>query len=119
MPRAVPSTAHATSSDASFRIDRRRDTDASVRLVLHGALDLAARDELRAALAAEQRAGMAVIVVLDHLDYLDSTGIGVLLAGLEQARRGGRRFTVTAGVGNARHVLNITGVLDHLCNGAA
>jgi anti-anti-sigma factor len=98
-----------------FHIERRRDPDGTVRLILRGELDLAGQAELHAALQAEQRSGV-VVVVLDQLDYLDSAGIGELVDSCDRARADGRRFAVTPGSGNVRRVLWISGVLSRLCD---
>ena len=73
---------------ASFDIERRTDADGTARLILRGELDLATQGHLREALLAEQRAGTAVIVVLDQLEYLDSAGIGELVKASRSASRG-------------------------------
>jgi anti-sigma B factor antagonist len=103
--------------ETNFGIERRSEADGTARLILRGELDLATQGDLREALLAEQRAGTAVVVVLDQLDYLDSSGIGELVEGCERARRGGRDFAVTPGTGNVRRVLWISGLLSHLCDG--
>jgi anti-sigma B factor antagonist len=103
--------------ETNFAIERQREGDGTARLILRGELDLATQGDLREALLAEQRAGTAVLVVLDQLDYLDSAGIGELVEGCDRARRGGRAFTVTPGTGNVRRVLWISGLLSHLCGG--
>ena len=99
----------------SFDIERRSDADGTARLILRGELDLASRGDLHEALVAEQRAGTAVIVVLDQLEYLDSAGIGELVEASRRARSAGLRFAVTPGLGNARRVLCISGALTQLC----
>jgi anti-anti-sigma factor len=98
---------------AVFSIERRRE-GGTTRLILHGELDLAGREVLREALNHEERSREALVVVLDQLDYLDSVGIAELVDSSRRARRDGRRFSVSAGTGNARRVLWISGVLDHL-----
>jgi anti-sigma B factor antagonist len=100
--------------EAGFAIERRSDPDGTARLILRGELDLASKSDLRDALVAEQRAGTAVIVVLDQLDYLDSAGIGELVKASHCARRVGRPFVVTPGTGNVRRVLRISGALSEL-----
>jgi anti-anti-sigma factor len=100
--------------EAGFAIERRSDPDGTARLILRGELDLASQSDLRDALVAEQRAGTAVIVVLDQLDYLDSAGIGELVKASKCARRVGRPFVVTPGTGNVRRVLWISGALSEL-----
>ena len=98
-----------------FAIERRPSDDGAVRLVLHGELDVASCDRLRAAIEAEEPSGRPIVVVLDDLEYLDSAGVGILLSALRRAQREGRRFRVTPGLGNARHVLDVVGLLDELC----
>jgi anti-anti-sigma factor len=99
----------------NFGIERHSERDGTARLILRGELDLATQGDLREALVAEHRAGTAVVVVLDQLDYLDSAGIGELVEGCDRARRAGRDFAVTPGTGNVRRVLWISGFLTHLC----
>jgi anti-anti-sigma factor len=99
----------------NFGIERHSEGDGTARLILRGELDLATQGHLREALLAEQRAGTAVVVVLDQLDYLDSAGIGELVEGCDRARRGGRDFAVRPGTGNVRRILWISGFLTHLC----
>jgi anti-anti-sigma factor len=106
---------HSKAARRHFRIERHVEPDGEVRLVLHGELDIAAQEPLRAALLAEEEAGSRIVVVLDDLEYLDSAGIAVLLAGLRRARARQQHFRVTPGMGNVRHVLDITGVLGELC----
>lgn len=101
--------------DTTFAIERQIDADGTMRLILRGELDVLTRADLHAALQAEERAGTAIVVVLDQLDYLDSAGISELMRASTAARSAGRRFAVTSGTGNARHVLWIAGVLGELC----
>lgn len=103
--------------DTRFAIDRQTDADGTTRLILCGELDVATRGDLHAALRAEERGGAAVVVVLDQLGYVDSAGIAELMRASLDARSAGRRFAVTPGTGNARHVLWIAGVLGELCAG--
>jgi anti-sigma B factor antagonist len=110
-----PGRSGGPGGETNFGIERRSEADGTARLILRGELDLATQGDLREALLAEQRAGTAVVVVLDQLDYLDSAGIGELVEGCQRARRAGRDFAVTPGTGNVRRVLWITGLLSHLC----
>jgi anti-sigma B factor antagonist len=110
-----PGRSGGPGGETNFGIERRSEADGTARLILRGELDLATQGDLREALLAEQRAGTAVVVVLDQLDYLDSAGIGELVEGCQRARRAGRDFAVTPGTGNVRRVLWISGLLSHLC----
>ncbi|MEA2178839.1 MAG: hypothetical protein QOG77_2136 [Solirubrobacteraceae bacterium] len=98
-----------------FSVERQHQPDGAVRLILRGEIDLAARDGLREALERERRAGTPVLVVLDQLDFLDSSGIAVLLEARRHAIAAGTQFAVTPGTGHVRHVLWVSGLLTHLC----
>ncbi|MEA2379384.1 MAG: hypothetical protein QOD13_3291 [Thermoleophilaceae bacterium] len=100
-----------------FTAERQHESDGTVRLILRGEIDVAARDVLRRVLEAERRARTPVLVVLDQLDFLDSSGIAELLDARRQALAEGVRFAVTPGTGHVRHVLWASGVLAHLCGG--
>lgn len=102
--------------DAGFSIERR-DEGGTIRLILHGELDLGGEGILRDELLQAERGSAELVVVLDQLDYLDSAGIGQLVESAHRARRAGRRFSVTPGAGNVRRVLWISGVLSALCVG--
>jgi anti-anti-sigma factor len=87
-----------------------------VVLALAGELDLGTSDELRRALAKaiESTDVDAVLVDLEGLTFLDSTGIGVLVAGWRAATDRGKRLRVDKAHGMTREVMRITGVLPHL-----
>src|SRR5437773_2565005 len=69
--------------------------DGRVRVALSGELDLATVDELRGRLAAVEGDGAPTVVLdLRELDFLDSTGIGELLAAQRRLRAAGRRLVL-------------------------
>ena len=85
-------------------------------LMLHGEIDLAVRDELRALLFfAIDLSHSATEVDLGGVTFLDCSGIGVLVAATNTARRRDRALYVN--VNNApevvRRVVEITGFLRH------
>ncbi|MEA2229249.1 MAG: anti-sigma factor antagonist [Solirubrobacteraceae bacterium] len=98
-----------------FSVERQHEADGTVRLILRGEIDLAARDGLRAALDRERHAGTPVLVVLDQLEFIDSTGIAELVDARRRAVAAGAPFAVTPGTGHVRHVLWVSGLLTHLC----
>src|SRR3954453_491950 len=112
-PIARPASRQGSHMD--FTVERYVEADGTVRLILAGELDIGGRARLGAALRAEELAGTAVVVVLDQLEYLDSTAVAELMDAGHHAREAGRRFAVTPGTGNVRHVLSVTGVLSELC----
>jgi anti-anti-sigma factor len=81
-------------------------------LTLAGELDLAAADALRDAVTEAVKSPVvnAVLVDLDGVTFLDSTGIGVLVAGWRAANDSGKRLRVDNAHGMAHEVLRITGV---------
>lgn len=85
-------------------------------LMLHGEIDLAVRDELRALLFfAIDLSHSATEVDLGGVTFLDCSGIGVLVAATNTARRRDRALYVNVNDAPAvvRRVVEITGVLRH------
>ncbi|MEU4714151.1 STAS domain-containing protein [Micromonospora purpureochromogenes] len=81
---------------------------------LAGECDLAAREELTAALLAAVAGAPIVLVDLGALDFLDSTGIHGLVTAHHAARAAGGRLYVVNARGPVANVLAITGVADLL-----
>lgn len=106
-----------TGSGAELRIIRKTEAD-RLRLVLYGELDLdtlpAAQSELA---AAEAEAPPVLVIDLGELDYVDSSGIRLVLLAQHDAEDAGRRLAVRLGSGPVRRMfdmLGITGRLDVL-----
>ena len=83
----------------------------AVVVVVRGEVDVAVTGELTDALReAIGEGGRRVVVDLESVDFIDSAGLGVLVAGLKRARtRGGDLALVATGVGVTK-VLEITGL---------
>ena len=81
---------------ASALVSHRVLPDGTVVLDLRGELDLAVNDALRDMLeeVIRTRRPPAVIVSMRHVSFVDSTGIGALVAGYNAARLAGVRFIV-------------------------
>jgi anti-sigma B factor antagonist len=81
-------------------------------LTVAGELDLASADALGEAVTEAVKSDEvdAILVDLEGLTFLDSTGIGTLVAGWRQATDSGKRLRVDKAHGMAREVLRITGV---------
>jgi anti-sigma B factor antagonist len=92
------------------RIDGRRAV-----VEVAGGVDIYTAPELRAALKdAQARAERAqAVVVLEHLSFIDSTGLGLLVAAHKRAVVAGGRVALVQASGNLLRVLRITG-LDRL-----
>ena len=80
---------------------------------LRGSLDLATAPTVRAALneAAEQ-GSHDLIVDLTELEFLDSTGLGVLIGAHRRAAERGGSFRLIVSHGPISRLLNITGLIS-------
>jgi anti-sigma B factor antagonist len=91
-----------------------RQSDDSASLTVRGEVDMATAPQLRDALLALVTAG-ATRITLDcrGLDFLDSSGIGVLIAVNKQLGDGGT-LTLESPPAHVRKVLELTGVSEHI-----
>jgi anti-anti-sigma factor len=100
-------------SQEPFRLDERRDGERTL-LSVHGELDLATVDEVRARLDALQAERRAVVLDLDALQFMDSTGIRLVLQAAQDAERTGWSFAVTRGSRPVRRVFEAAAIHDRL-----
>jgi anti-sigma B factor antagonist len=97
-----------------LRIEMRRDSGRAI-FALSGELDMASAEILQQALAADDLQSEPMIVLdLQQLDFIDSTGLRSILAALEQCRERGQEFAITPGSQQVQRLLRITGVAEHL-----
>lgn len=79
---------------------------------LRGSLDLATAPTVRAALTeATDKGGQHLIVDLTQLEFLDSTGLGVLIGAHRRAAERGGSFRLIINDGPISRLLNITGLI--------
>jgi anti-sigma B factor antagonist len=99
-----------------FGVSRHELAGGVVRLAVAGELDLAVSEELATAQLREiETAGVTGLLIdLQQVTFLDSTGVSALVAGLSEARRRGIAFTVANAHDIVRAVLEVTGVLGPL-----
>jgi anti-anti-sigma factor len=85
-----------------------------LQVCLAGDYDMSVAAELSDALVRAARAPGVERVVVDlrHTAFLDSHGVGALLAGFEAAAGAGRGFTVRNAKGIVRQVLEVTGLAE-------
>jgi anti-sigma B factor antagonist len=80
-----------------------------------GELDLTNADRLKDALGRAQRDHKGAITLdLSGLDFLDSTGISILVQASQQSKTNGRRLRIRGATGQVKRVLEVTGVHGHL-----
>jgi anti-sigma B factor antagonist len=97
-----------------LRIDVHNEPDRVV-VALHGELDLASAPLLQSELESAQ-AGEAGLIVLDvqDLEFIDSTGLRVILSAHTHAHERGREFALARIQRQLQRLLAITGVGEHL-----
>ena len=97
-----------------FRVEVRNEVRAAV-VSVSGELDLASSPALEEEL---ERVGTSdatfVIVDLRELEFMDSTGLSVLIKAHQRAEDNGQRFAVVRGPQQVQRLLSLTGVADKL-----
>jgi anti-anti-sigma factor len=95
-------------------VDARREHDRVV-LRLEGELDLASSPVLERALEGSEIAETPLLVLdLDGLRFVDSTGLRIILLAHESARGRGQEFAITPGSPQVQRLLSITSVAEHM-----
>jgi len=99
-----------------FLVDRQGLAAGVVRLELAGEVDMMVSAELTSAQLREIRDPVVagLVVDLNQVTFLDSTGIAALVTGMRAARERGIPFTVTNPHRMVRTVLEVTGLLGPL-----
>jgi anti-anti-sigma factor len=100
----------------TFSIDRHPVNDGVLRLALTGEVDLANSDVLADAISTAIKTWSVaeVVVDLDQVTFLDSTGISVLMTGYNLAADYGVAYFVVNPHDLVRRTLHITRVLTAL-----
>jgi anti-anti-sigma factor len=102
------------SAQEHLRVDVRREQDRVV-LRLAGELDLASSTIFERALEdAEISASPLLVLDLDGLKFVDSSGLRIILLAHERARERGQEFAITPGSPQVQRLLSITSVSEHL-----
>ncbi len=97
-----------------LRVDARR-TDERVVLHLTGELDLASSPIFERALEDAEVASAPLLVLdLDELKFVDSTGLRVILLAHDGSRARGQEFAITPGSPQVQRLLSITSVAEHM-----
>lgn len=98
----------------NFEVDVHRQNGTPM-LSVRGELDLASSPLLEQALErAAQDSPSLVIIDLRELDFMDSTGLSVLIRAHQRAQELGHRLGIVNGSRQVRRLLSLTGVADRL-----
>jgi anti-anti-sigma factor len=88
------------------------ERDGRAVVLVRGELDLATAPDLEGAVTAGLDAGKDVVVDLRELDFMDSSGLRVLVAAHARARRDGGRFAIVRPLpgGAVARILSVAGI---------
>jgi anti-sigma B factor antagonist len=98
---------------SEFSIEEHR-RDGNVVLTVHGDVDLASAGEVGARLAALRAAGEPTLLDLDHLDFMDSSGLRMVLEAAEASDATGWSFALTPGTEQVKRLFESTRVTERL-----
>jgi len=102
-----------------LRIDSAIEADRVV-LALDGELDMASAPVLQSAFEDSELADKEMVVLdLRRLQFVDSTGLRMILAARNRCRERGQQFAVTRGSEQVERLLSVTGMASHLLMVAA
>ena len=79
-------------------------------VTVHGEVDLSTSPQLRDCLAGLIEQQPSIVVDLDDVGFIDSTGIGVLVGGVKRARSNGGELALVCNQRRILKVLEITGL---------
>lgn len=99
----------------NFRVDVE-ERDSAALLQVSGELDLASSPLLERELerAFHNEGPGLVIIDMSGLEFMDSTGLSVLIRAHNRAQETGHRLGVAGGSQQVRRLLSLTGVADRL-----
>jgi anti-anti-sigma factor len=98
------------------RLTLHSERDGVLHIIrLEGELDLATADELeRELLRVESTDALAIVLDLSTLEFIDSTGVRVLIQADARSRANSDRLTLLRGPRAVQRVFELTGILDRL-----
>jgi anti-sigma B factor antagonist len=97
-----------------LNIEVRQNHDRIV-LTLHGELDLLSAPRLQSEVESDAVDAADVLVLdLDDVHFIDSTGLRILLAAHKRMVERGQRLALTPGSPQVQRLLSIAGVSGHL-----
>jgi anti-sigma B factor antagonist len=96
-----------------LRVDVRCEPDRVV-VGVHGELDLASAPLLQSEIDAAEADGTALVLDLEDVQFIDSTGLRAILAAHTRSQEHGREFAVTRGSQQVQRLLSITRAGEHL-----
>ena len=87
---------------------------AATRLSIQGQLDMASVGALDEALTRAARSGGLVEIDLGEVDFIDGSGLGVLMDAESRAQRASQELTIVAASRNVRRLIDFTDTADRV-----
>jgi anti-anti-sigma factor len=97
----------------SFELIERELSADCREVAVIGELDLAVADQLSAVLDRAARDVPQILISLDKCEFIDSTGIAVVVRAHREASERGGRFAVYGPSAQVRRVLEVTGLTQN------
>jgi anti-sigma B factor antagonist len=105
---------------ANFGLEAVPEQGDHVRVRVLGEVDLTTAPQVEAALQMEMQAGRKVLLDLEQLDFMDSTGIGVVVGAIRDAGANDWDLTISSKLSpEVRRLFTITGLLPLIQSVAA
>ena len=91
------------------------ELDDGIHVQLSGELDISSASGVESRLIeVEQRAPERLILDLTRVNFIDSTGLSMIINADGRAKRAGRRLTIVSGDGVPRRILRTVGLEERL-----
>ena len=98
----------------TFQIHVRREDSATV-IEVSGELDLASAPAVEQELEQAESSGIELVILdLHELEFIDSTGLGLLVKAHRWSEEAGRRFAVVRGSNQVQRLLELAGLEQRL-----
>ena len=99
---------------SNFSVDVH-DGERAVLIGVSGELDLASSPELERELEHGATSGAELLIIdLRKLEFMDSTGLSVLVRAHQKVTQAGKQFAVVKGPQQVQRLLSLTGVAEKL-----
>jgi anti-anti-sigma factor len=94
----------------------REDRTGAWSILVRGEVDMATAPQLAATIDDTIAKGAHVIIVrLDHVSFIDSAGLGTLLAGADRCAANGGQLSVEGATPVVERILKVAGLTERLC----
>lgn len=99
---------------SQFRVEVRNEGRAAI-ISVSGELDLASGQQLEQALEGiSDRSAELVVIDLRQLDFMDSTGLSIIVKAHQRYQEQGRELGLVRGPAQVQRLLDLTGVAERL-----